>query len=292
MTDSQEPPSYSFKLLSVAPRQGVAWVRQGFAAFMRRPLPYAMLLMVFLFAGLVALTLPLVGGVLLLFALPLLSLGYMIATRSSEAGGPIHPGQFIAPLRADAQRRRSLLVLCAVYALATLAIMWLAATVDGGRFERLQVLLGQAESTDATRREIESLLADDELFNGLVVRFGLAALLSIPFWHAPALVWWGGQGAAQSLFSSTLAIWRNKAAFFVYAAAWAGVVALFGIVAGSLLTLLGARQFVGVAAVPIGLLVTTAFYVSLYFTFADSFGVSSDSGAPPSTMPHHEESSP
>jgi hypothetical protein len=291
MSDLPEPPQYSFKLLSVAPRQGWAWVRQGFAAFMRRPLPYAMLLLMFLFAGLVSLTLPVVGGVLLLFVLPLLSLGYMIATRSGESGGPIHPGQFIAPLRADAQRRRSLLVLCALYALATLAIMWLAATVDGGRFERLQILLGQTESTEATRQEIEALMADDALLNGLLVRFGLAALLSVPFWHAPALVWWGGQGAAQSLFSSTLAIWRNRAAFFIYAAGWVAVVALFGVVAGTLLTLIGARQFVGVAAVPIGLLVTTAFYVSLYFTFADSFGVSSDS-ASPSSLPHHEESSP
>jgi hypothetical protein len=286
-----DAPAYSFRLLTVPPRQGWLWVRQGFASFMRRPLPYASLLALFLFAGLVSLLLPMVGGVLLLMALPLLSLGYMIATRSGEAGGPIHPGQFIEPLRGDAQRRRSLLVLCGLYALATLLIIWVSGAIDDGRFDRLQVLLGQAESSEATRKEIDALLADDRLFNGLLVRLGLAGLLSLPFWHAPALVWWGGQGAAQSLFSSTLAIWRNKAAFTVYGLSWVAVVVLFGAVAGSILTLLGARQFVGIAAVPLGLMVSTAFYVSLYFTFADSFGVSSDS-ASASSLPHSEESSP
>lgn len=286
-----DAPAYSFRLLTVPPRQGWAWVRQGFAAFMRRPLPYSSLLLMFLFAGLVSLLLPMIGGVLLLLALPLLSLGYMIATRSGEAGGPVHPGQFIEPLRADAERRRNLLVLCGLYALATLLIIWISGSIDDGRFDRLQVLLGQAESNEATRREIDALLADDRLLYGLMTRLGLAALLSVPFWHAPALVWWGGQGAAQSLFSSTLAVWRNKAAFAVYGLSWVGVVALFGVVAGSILTLLGARQFVGIAAVPLGLMVSTAFYVSLYFTFADSFGVSSDS-ASASSLPHPEEPPP
>ena len=102
MSDLPEPPQYSFKLLSVAPRQGWAWVRQGFAAFMRRPLPYAMLLLMFLFAGLVSLTLPVVGGVLLLFVLPLLSLGYMIATRSGGHYATLytHIDDFVESVRA------------------------------------------------------------------------------------------------------------------------------------------------------------------------------------------------
>ena len=57
----------------------------------------------------------------------------------------------------------------------------------------------------------------------LALGLGLAALLSVPFWHAPALVWWHGQGLAQSLFSSTLACWRNKGAFTIFGVAWMGV---------------------------------------------------------------------
>ena len=65
-------------------------------------------------------------------------------------------------------------------------------------------------------------------------------------------------------------------AFAVYVAAWLATVALFGIACGLLFALLGTPQMLGVAALPGGLLFSTAFYVSLYFTYADCFGQSGD----------------
>lgn len=276
----------TFHLHEVAPRQGIAWTREGFRAFFKRPMALASLFISFMFVAVLAMALP-AGGLLLVLALPLLSLGYMIATRSALAGGPVHPGQLIEPLRlapakgqpqaqaqADAVRRRkALLLLCGLYALVTLLIIWLSDSIDGGRFERLQALMASGQSTDSsTDAEMQQLLADPALINGLLVRFGLAALLAIPFWHAPALVWWGGQGVAQSLFSSTLAVWRTKGAFFMYGIAWALVVGAFGIVTATVFSLLGARHLVGVAAMPAALMFTVAFYVSLYFSFVDTFG--------------------
>ena len=70
---------------------------------------------------------------------------------------------------------------------------------------------------------------------GLLLRFGLLGLLSVPFWHAPALVHWDAQGAAKSLFFSTIAVWRNKGAFIVYSLAWLGVFMLLRLVANLLL---------------------------------------------------------
>lgn len=267
----------TFHLHPVAPRQGIAWTREGFRIFFKRPMALASLFITFMFVGVLVMAVP-AGGVLLVLALPLLSLGYMIATRSALAGGPVHPGQLIEPLRtppgqADAQRRRkALLVLCGLYALVTLLIIWLSGSIDGGRFDRLQVLMASGESTDAAEAEMQQLLGDPALVNGLLVRFGLAALLAVPFWHAPALVWWGGQGVAQALFSSTVAVWRTKAAFFMYGVAWALVVGVFGIVTATVFSLLGARQLVGVAAMPAALMFTVAFYASLYFSFVDTFG--------------------
>jgi hypothetical protein len=115
------------------------------------------------------------------------------------------------------------------------------------------------------------LLADPRLLNGLLVRFGLAALMSIPFWHAPALVHWGGQGVGQALFSSSLAVWRSKAAFLVCVLSWFGIVAVFGLVVALTLGLLGLRQLAGLVALPAGLIFSTVFYVSLVFMFDDSF---------------------
>ena len=62
------------KLQIVPARQGARWVRAGFAVFFRRPLAFAALFTLFVFAGLVSMMVPLIGAWLLLAALPLVSL--------------------------------------------------------------------------------------------------------------------------------------------------------------------------------------------------------------------------
>jgi hypothetical protein len=70
----------------------------------------------------------------------------------------------------------------------------------------------------------------------------MAALLSVPFWHAPALVLWGGQGVWQALFSSTLSLWRAKGAYLVYGLAWTGASVLLSLAIGLIAGTLGARS--------------------------------------------------
>ena len=269
----------SLRILAVSPRQGARWVSQGFSRFLKKPLPYTSLLALFLFACLVLLSLPYIGGLLVLCLLPLLGLGFMIATRSAMEGGPVHVGHLAAPLRAstpaESARRLTLLRLCGLFAIASAATMLLGDAFDGGSFERLQRLMAATRS-EANQAEIDAVLAEPSLRWALAWRLVVTSLLSIPFWHAPALVWWHGQGVAQSLFSSWLACWRNRGAFAVYALAWAFTVVLFGIAAGSVFALLGAPQLVPLAAIPAGLMFSTAFYVSLYFTFSDCFATAAD----------------
>jgi hypothetical protein len=254
----------------VAPRQGLAWVRRAFAVFFRRPLAFTVLFAIFLFGGtLVAALLPVLGRVLALMAVPLLSLGFMIATRSALRDGPVHPRQLFEGLRGDTARRRPLLALCALYGALTLLIVLVWGWVDGGRFERWQEL---AASGTASPEEIDALMADDRLIGGIFVFLALGALLSVPFWHAPALVHWGGQGAAQALFSSTVALWRARGAFCVYLLGWTAIIVLFGLLATVVFSLLGLRAMIPVAALPAGLMFSTAFYVSLWFVFVDTFG--------------------
>ena len=264
----------SLRILAVPPRQGARWVSLGFSGFLKKPLPYTSLLALFLFACLVLLAVPFIGGLLVLCLLPLLGLGFMIATRSSLEGGPVHVGHLFAPFRAatpaDAARRSTLLRLCSLFALASAATMLLGDAFDGGSFERLQTLMAATRSA-ANQAEIDAVLAEPALRWAMAWRLGITSLLSIPFWHAPALVWWHGQGVGQALFSSWLACWRNRGAFAVYALGWAVTIVVFGVVAGSVFALLGAPQLVPLAAIPAGLMFTTAFYVSLYFTFKDSF---------------------
>ena len=265
----------TLRILDAKPRDGAAWVSRAFALFLKKPLAFTALFGLFLFAALILLLLPYAGAVLLLMALPLLGLGFMIAARSALGDGPVHVGQLLEPLRGGSAiavaRRKPLLLLCGLYAAATALVMLVSDVVDGGSFERLQLLLASARDA-AKQQELDALLDDDSLLAGLSLRLGGTALLSIPFWHAPALVWWQGQGVAQSLFSSTLACWRNRVAFLVYGLAWVLTIVVFGVLAGSLFALIGAPQLVTLAAVPAGLMFSTAFYVSLVFTYQGCFG--------------------
>jgi hypothetical protein len=260
----------AISIRQAAPMQGVQWMRDAFRLFLRRPLPFTGMFVAFLVVALLVTLVPLVGGVAMLMSLPLLSLGFMLASRAARNDLPVHPGQFIEPLRGDRSRRNMLLSLCAVYALGTVLIMALSEWIDGGSFERLQQLMTKGNEG---RAEMEALLADPRLTWGLITRFGLAAWLSVPFWHAPALVYWQGQSVGQALFSSTLALWRCKGAFLMYSLAWAGVIALFGALSALLFSLFDARQMAGLIAMPAGLMFSTVFYVSLLFTYEGCFSV-------------------
>jgi hypothetical protein len=248
--------------------EGVQWMRDAFRLFLRRPLPFTAMFVSFLLVALLATLVPMAGSVVMLMSLPLLSLGFMVASRAAQNDLPVNPGQFIEPLRGERSRRNALLSLCAAYALGTVLIMSLSELIDGGAFDRLQALMAKG---DEGRAEMEALLADPRLTWGLITRFGLAACLSVPFWHAPALVYWQGQSVGQALFSSTLAMWRCKGAFLMYSLAWVVVIAIFGAIVGLLFSLFDARQLAGVIAMPAGLMFSTVFYVSLLFTYEGCF---------------------
>ena len=256
------------RLKSAPARQGALWVRQGLRAFFTRPMAYTTLFAAFMFIVFVLALVPLIGPVLGVMLLPLVTLAFMLATRVVVTGGLPTPTVFIEPLKADRPRVISLIWLGALYAGATFATLWISGIVDGGALAALMdAMPGAQTSPDAMAAKLDA----PGLFAGLLLRFGLTGLLSVPFWHAPALVYWDGQRCAQALFSSTLACWRNRGAFVVYSLTWFALVMGFGVIASGVFALLGSPQLFAVAAVPISLMITTVFYASLYFTFADSF---------------------
>lgn len=258
------------QLKSANASRGMRWLTDAFRLFAKKPLSFTLLLLVFFFlSALVATVLPFVGSLLQLMALPLLSLGFMVASQSALLDGPVHPGQFIEPLRSDPTRRKALLVLCALYGALALGILLLCAWVSDDAMTRLQELMAQGEKA---RPQIDALLNEPGVTTGALLLLVLGTALSIPFWHAPALVHWGGQGVAQALFSSTLGVWRNKAAFFGYFLGWTLLIIAFGIATALLFGLFGAGQMATLVALPAGLMFSTVFYVSLIFTFNDSFG--------------------
>lgn len=256
-------------LKPVEASRGTRWLGDAFRLFARKPLAFTALFAVFLFAAMVVSLVPLLGSVVQMMSLPLLSLGFMVAGQSALLDGPVHPRQFIEPLRGDPARRRALLTLCVIYGVLAMGILILADAVSGSAWGRLQGLLVKGETAQP---EIDALLSEPGVGTAMILAVSLGSLLSVPFWHAPALVHWGGQGVQQALFSSTVAVWRSKGAFITYAAGWVGVVVLFGLLAAVLFAVLGMPQMAGVLGVPAGLVFSAVFYLSVLFTFNDSFG--------------------
>lgn len=248
------------QLRLVPARQGVTWVRQGLQVFLRFPLPFTTLFLVFLFGAFMVAVLPFIGVLALLILLPGVTLSFMIATRQSLAGRMPMPSVFADPFRGKTERTLGMVKLGVGYALASLALMMLADWLDGGRFEALA--RGEAAA---------ELMNDPEMLFAIAMRLAITLPLTLLFWHAPALVHWCGVSAPKAVFFSLIACWRNKAAFTMYGIVWGGAVMLFGLVTTALFAVLGLPQLIGLAALPAALLFSTVFYISLYFTFADCF---------------------
>ncbi|MEK8025316.1 BPSS1780 family membrane protein [Pseudaquabacterium rugosum] len=268
-------------LLTVAPARGLRWIAQGWALWRRRPLSLTGLLAAFLLLAMLLVGLvPLAGTALALALVPSLSLGYMVAARSLQAGGPVHAGQLFAGLRHPRPaQRRAQWQLAGAYALLSLGVMLLSDTLDGGR---LQAAMAASADEGAALPDTDAL-NDDGVAGALLLRLGLTALLAVPFWHAPALVHWGGQGALQALFSSTVAVWRARQAFTIYLLTWGALVALVTPLLVLLLHALGGASLPNLLMLPLALVISAVFYATLWPSYVDCFGEPGAAGATSAT---------
>lgn len=272
------------KLRTVPAGQGLKWVREGFRTLGKRPMAFVGLASAVVFASLV---LPRVSVLLTLVfaaAAPLFTLGFMNAAKQRELATRSALASFVEGMRLPQEARRPMLMLCAAY---TVAAFLAGLVVTAGYGESLAVLSQSMPGTPpADPPAAGRTVADGRLVVGVLVQMVIGALLAIPFWHAPALVRWGGQSAGQAVFSSTVAIWRNRGAFATYALGFFGLAMLLIVIGAPLLGLLGGGQLVTMAVFSLLLLIPAAFYGSLYWTFADCFETSDPLAVlPPPTTP-------
>lgn len=256
----------------VSPLRGLQWLSSGLGLMSKHLIGFTLLLLVALLPALVLLVVPVIGP-LLAFALgPLITLGFAIAARGALAGEPVHAAQMVEAVRpgADAQRRQRLLLLTLCYTLAVGAVLVMMVASSGEALEKIAAA-GRGSQAEVAAAGSEVMKAHPGL--RAIVLFGasLLMLISALFWHAPMLVWWDGQGVAQSLFSSALACWRNKGALFFYFLAWMGLTAMLVVLGELLSALLGSRELGALALQPATLLLVAAYYVSVYFSYADCF---------------------
>lgn len=256
------------RLREVPAAMGAAWVCEALETFRQRPGLYlsafGALTLLTLLLGLLGL----VGQLLFGAMVPLSSLVFMMIVAWSIADRPEHRRLAATPFEPTPARRRGLAGLSALYCTGMLVVSVVAGLAAGDSME--PYVEAVRAYTVAGDMHAEMPAPPPQLLGAMGLLYGGLALLSMALWHAPALVHWGGQGAAQALFSSLVAVWRTRGALAVYFLGWLGLGFIVMAVA-SVLVIVG----LGVLALPLFFSAMMAlgatYYVSLYFTFTGTF---------------------
>lgn len=257
------------RLKHVPAARGVLWVREGFRCFFGQPLGYTAILALVLFAGLVLAQLPWVGPLVSLALMPAATLGFLVAGREQRAGRPVHPAHLFTAWK-DRGLRAPMARLGLLYAVIVLAGLLAVEWLDAGRVQ--QVIDAVARSAETgTPPVIDDAVAGGALMSMLLAS-AVLGVVSLLFWHAPALVAWDRQPIAKALFASVVACWRGWRAYALMGIAWFAIFMIFSVVAQTVLALLGlGGGAIVIAMQPAALMFMTAFYASLYANYADTF---------------------
>ncbi|MDO9238207.1 MAG: BPSS1780 family membrane protein [Aquabacterium sp.] len=243
--------------------QGLVWVRQGVLACRKQPLGFIGLLGLVGTVALLLLSLPEQMGALFVGVMPLVWMGFMLATRRALAGERITPAVMIEAIKQPDSPRLAFAQLGGAYILATLLVMQIAQWL-GPDPEALDTIRKAAK--DAAELITNPLVQQDMLW-----RAALTIPVSLIFWHTPALVLWARMPVGKALFFSAYATWRNLGAFIVYGASWLGILIVAGLLDRLLMLLIPIPAAADVIAVIAGMWLAGAFYASLYFTVVACF---------------------
>lgn len=267
-----DAPLHGVKLRGVPALQGAVWVKYGLRAFFRQPLGFAGLYGAVVFAGMLLISIPVVGTIAAVTFTPSLTLAFMRAVQYTLLGRRFGVSVLIEAWRASPQRRRAQLKLGLLYCTAVASILVMLMMLTSPPPEWKAVI----DSSEAAR---ETMLQDPELLQTLLLSMFKTMLLSllayvpvsIAFWHAPALVQWAGQPIGKALFFSTMACWHNRWAFAVFGLTWGGVVLLAASAATLMASAFQSPQALQLVVLPFTILFGASFYASIYFSVVDCF---------------------
>ena len=249
------------KLNSIAPKEGYTWIRQGIWLFKQNPLGFLMLVFIYVFAAQLAVIIPVIGVFAVLLLTPTLALGFMTACRQAIQKERISPMVYLIALKSGNLVRRRILQLGLVYAALILLLSFaLSLLVD---FELLiPLMMSDKPITPEALREIYLVL-----FFGAVLYIPIAMLM----WFSPVLVAWADMSVAQALFSSCLACWTNKGAFFFYLSIWSVILIAIPLTVGIVFDAMDFGQAASFIIAPISMAGLTVMHCSFYATWKACF---------------------
>ena len=249
------------KLNSVAPKEGYTWIRQGIWLFKQNPLGFLMLVFMYVFVAQLAVLVPVIGVFAVLLLTPTLSVGFMTACRQAIQKERIRPSVYVIALQSSSLIRKRILQLGLVYAALILALSFiLSMLVD---FELLIPLMTNDKPiTPEVVRQIYLIL----FFGGL-----LYIPVAMLMWFSPVLVAWADMPVAQALFSSAIACWTNRGAFFLYGAIWGAILIAIPLTIGSIFDALDLGQAASFIIAPISMAGLTVMHCSFFATWKACF---------------------
>ena len=249
------------RLNTVAPKEGYTWIQQGIWLFKQNPLGFLMLVFMYVFAAQLAVIIPVVGVFAVLLLTPTLSVGFMTACRQAIQKERIRPLVYLVALQSGDLIRKRMLQLGLIYAAFILLLSFvLSMLVD---FELLLPLMTSDKAiTPEALRQIYLVL-----FFGALLYIPIAMLM----WFSPILIAWADMSVPQALFSSWLACWTNKAAFFFYLAIWSAILIAIPLSIGMLFDALDLGQAASFIVAPISMAGLTIMHCSFYATWKACF---------------------
>ena len=229
---------------------------------MRQPIALSGLFFMFLAVMTLAGMVPVIGLALALALLPACSLGLMAASKEAMTGKFPMPTVFVSAFRAGREQLRAMLFLGLLYGAAFWVVMGITALFDGGNFAS-HYISGQMP-TLAMAQEPGTQVA-------MLVFMALQLVLSLMFWHAPALVHWHQVPPIKSVFFSLVACLRNFGAFTLFGLIWMAILVSVILLITVIASLLGNPQMAGLMLLPVSMLIAAMFFTSTYFSFRDCF---------------------
>jgi hypothetical protein len=203
-----------------------------------------------------------IGVFAVLLLTPTLSVGFMTACRQAIQKERISPLVYLIALQSGVLIRKRMLQLGLIYAALIVVMSFiLSLLVD---FEMLLPLMtGDKNMTPEALRQIYLIL----LFGGI-----LYIPIAMMMWFSPILVAWADMSVPQALFSSCLAFWTNKAAFFIYLSIWGAILIAIPLTIGMLFDALDFGQAASFIIAPISIAGLTIMHCSFYATWKACFG--------------------
>lgn len=249
------------KLNYVTPKEGCTWIRQGIWLFKQNPLGFLILVFMYVFAAQLAVIIPVIGVFAVLLLTPTLSVGFMTACRQAILKERIKPSVYLVALQSGSEVRKKILQLGLVYAaMIVLMSLLLSLLVD---FELLLPLMTSDKAiTPEALRQVYLVL-----FFGAMLYAPVAMLM----WFSPVLVAWEDMSVPQALFSSALACWSNKAAFFLYLSIWSSILIAIPLTIGMIFDAINLRQAASFIIAPISMAGLTVMHCSFYATWKACF---------------------